>query len=60
MTKIKKILDEVKKSVDDTSLNNRILIDKDGIIRKRLVSNIIRYFMSDVIDTSKIVLILLI
>lgn len=53
MTKIKKILDEVKKSVDDTSLNNRILIDKDGIIRKRLVSNIIRYFMSDVIDTSK-------
>ena len=52
MLPIKEILEKIDKDLQRMVIKNRIFIDKEDMIRSRLVPGILGYFISDVIEQS--------
>lgn len=53
MIEIKSILDKIKEQIEELKEKNRIFIDEDDMIRSRIVSDIITFFIQDVILNSR-------
>lgn len=50
MTPIKELLDKILEDINDKEMKGRIFVDFEDIKRSRIVSDIIGYFISDVIE----------